>query len=329
MGYNSLLNNTTGAQNTAIGSEALPTNTIGTENTAVGYQALYANTTGVENTAVGAGALRANTIGIGNVAVGRACLYTNTTGISNIAIGEYSLFFNVTGSYNTAVGYNSLNLSLGTRNTAVGNACGSPLTTGSNNTLIGDQAGNGAFNLTTGTDNVLVGYRASTSGTGGVNQIVIGADFSGAGNNTVSLGKAANYVYATFTSSATWTRTSDARLKTNINDDSLGLDFITKLRPVTYQWKPSNEVPQELTDHYTEENQMDTEVVMHGLLAQEVKAALDEVGVNTFEGWSEQKDGAQAISREMFITPLINAVKELKAELDNVKTELATLKGAA
>ena len=70
---------------------------------------------------------------------------------------------------------------------------------------------------------------------------------------------------------------------------------------------------------------MDTEVVMNGMLAQDVKAALDAVGVEQFEGWSVQKDGAQAISREMFITPLINAVKELAAKNQELEARLAAL----
>ena len=74
---------------------------------------------------------------------------------------------------------------------------------------------------------------------------------------------------------------------------------------------------------------MDVDATMHGFLAQEVKQALDEVGVDNFAGWHQQDDGVQGISYEMFVMPLVKAVKELKAELDNVKTELATLKGAA
>ena len=151
---------------------------------------------------------------------------------------------------------------------------------------------------------------------------ILGQGITALGDNTINFGKSGNIVYATFTSSATWTRTSDERLKTNIKDDPLGLSFIEKLRPVTYNWKPSNEVPKELSDHYSEENNMDTEVVMNGMLAQDVKAALDAVGVEQFEGWSVQKDGAQAISREMFITPLINAVKELSARVKELEAKV-------
>ena len=55
---------------------------------------------------------------------------------------------------------------------------------------------------------------------------------------------------------------------------------------------------------------MNMDAIMHGLVAQEVKAALDTAGVSTFGGWGEQNDGTQTISREMFVIPLIKAVNE-------------------
>ena len=72
---------------------------------------------------------------------------------------------------------------------------------------------------------------------------------------------------------------------------------------------------------------MDTDVVMHGMLAQDVKAALDTAGVTTFGGWSEEKDGSQCLSQEMFIYPLINAVKELSAQNADLLERIKTLEG--
>ena len=71
---------------------------------------------------------------------------------------------------------------------------------------------------------------------------------------------------------------------------------------------------------------MDTDVVMHGMIAQEVKKALDKVGVDTFAGWSEKPDGSQNISREMFVIPLIKAVQELSAEIENIKKTCKCMK---
>ena len=56
---------------------------------------------------------------------------------------------------------------------------------------------------------------------------------------------------------------------------------------------------------------------MYGMLAQDVKAALDAENVEHFAGWDvSPKDGSQAVSMEMFVLPLINAIKELTTRLE-------------
>ena len=69
------------------------------------------------------------------------------------------------------------------------------------------------------------------------------------------------------------------------------------------------------------------QVTMHGLVAQEVKAALDKTGVERFGGWKEDADGCQRISKEMFVFPLIKAVQELTAQVSTLQNEVKTLKG--
>jgi len=156
---------------------------------------------------------------------------------------------------------------------------------------------------------------------------VIGTNIAGKGVNTFTFGKPSNRVYNTFTSSASWTRDSDLRLKTNIEDSNLGLDFINNLRPVTYNWKASQEIDSSLTNYYNADtNYMDTEVKMNGLIAQEVKQALIDSGVpetdvKNYGVWDESNEGVQAISREMFVIPLINAIKELKARIEVLENE--------
>jgi hypothetical protein len=107
----------------------------------------------------------------------------------------------------------------------------------------------------------------------------------------------------------------------------LGLSFINRLNPIKFTWKAQNELP---TDHpyYNEVNSKDTTTVIHGFVAQEVKAALDAEGCTTFNGWDQGQDGIQAISREMFISPLVKAVQELSAQVQALQAEIATLKGA-
>ena len=113
----------------------------------------------------------------------------------------------------------------------------------------------------------------------------------------------------------------------------MGLSFINDLRTVTYKWKASHELDSsdsELSHLYKEDpedNLMDTDVIMHGLIAQEVKTALDSAGVSTFGGWSEDNTKVQQISREMFVIPLIKAVQELSAQVTALQAEVNTLKG--
>jgi hypothetical protein len=318
-----LQSTTTGIDNVGLGYAALNANTTASNNTAVGNKALLSNTTGLQNTAVGSLALDSNTTGGNNTALGMGALGNSTTASSNTAVGLNASVGNTTGTANVAVGQDTLfAASTASNNIALGKGAGVAVTTGGGNTIIGSDAGDV---ITTGTDNICIGMDTDPSGSGGVNQIVIGHNISGGENSQFTFGKASNIVQNEFDTDAAWTRTSDIRKKRNVNDDNLGLSFINNLRPVTFQWKPSNEFPKEW-EEYSEENNMNLDAVIHGMIAQEVKEALDKEGVDTFGGWKERKDGSQTISREMFITPLINAVKELSTQVDELKAEIQTLK---
>jgi hypothetical protein len=341
VGYQALDANTTGVYNTAVGSGALGVNTGGYQNNAFGFdalavnetgnfnaafgvEALKTNTTGNQNSAFGEGTLKLNTTGSFNSAFGTIALRDNTTGANNTAVGWNALLVNTTGTSNTAVGHAALDANtIGTENTALGADAGSAVTDGQDSVYVGRGAGQ---TVTTGSSNVIIGRNAQGSAAGASNQIVIGPNVTGQANSNVTIGNSAGKIYNAYTVNATWTQTSDERLKRNIQDDTLGLSFINRLRPVKYQWKPSNEIDQNLP-YYKEENNRDTETVMHGLVAQEVKAALDAEGVTTFAGWDVGSDTIQAISREMFISPLIKAIKELSAKCDSLQAEINTLKG--
>jgi len=268
---------------------------------------LAANTTGNFNTAVGLQALRFNTTGSSNTASGLQALYSNTTGGSNTASGYQALQANTTGGNNTAVGYQALYNS-----------------TGANNTSLGYQAGDV---ITTGTGNVIIGKNADPSANNGTDQIVIGNGVTGQADTNVTIGNGAGKIYNAYTVNATWTQTSDGTMKNIIGPDKLGLSFINRLKPILFTWKPQNDLPLN-HPYYAEENKRDTTKVIHGFVAQEVKAALDAENCSTFNGWDQGDDGIQAISREMFISPLVKAVQELSAQVEQLKAEIATLKGA-
>ena len=336
IGYNAGSSGTSASYNTMIGRNAGAATSASSAITAVGYYAGAANTSATQNTFVGFNA-GAGCVGGGyNTAIGHNALRQPDAETNNVAIGRLAMEGAVAGGeYNTCVGNNTLDaLTSGDSNTALGYNAGTAVTTGSENVLVGQEAGIAlteggnnvcvgeytANNLTTGDYNTTLGNNNTTDGVDAQHQITIGYGIGSNGDNNFTFGKAGNRVYNNFSSNASWTRSSDERKKQNIKDDNLGLDFINELRPVTFQWKPSNEFPKEW-DEYNEENQMDTDTVMHGLIAQEVKSALDKAGIDTFGGWEQSKDGMQNISREMFVFPLIKAVQELSAKVKKLESK--------
>ena len=149
----------------------------------------------------------------------------------------------------------------------------------------------------------------------------------GAGADTISIGKNGNRIYANFSSSATWTQSSDERMKKNITDDTLGLSFINRLRPVTFNFRKASEYPEDFIYYdATNKNSKDDTITHHGLIAQEVKAAMDAESNTTFKGYDLANDGVHSISEGNFVYPLIKAVKELSAKVDALETENTALK---
>ena len=86
MGKGALYASTSSTGNTALGYNTLISNLTAAGNTAVGHEALFA-TTGANNTAVGTNALEANIGGANNIALGYLAGDNITTGDSNIIIG--------------------------------------------------------------------------------------------------------------------------------------------------------------------------------------------------------------------------------------------------
>ena len=120
----------------------------------------------------------------------------------------------------------------GGNNVALGFDAGKVVSSGAGNVFIGKDAGDATQS---GSKNVAVGHKTNTAHDTG-NSITIGDTITGS-DNEFRFGKASNVVSNTFTSNASWTRTSDVHKKTNIEDDTLGLDFINDLRTVTFNWK--------------------------------------------------------------------------------------------
>ena len=319
---------TSGDGNTGVGADALSTVASGSNNTAVGLDALKP-TTGDRNTAIGSTAGDAINSGSQNTLVGYGAGSSLTSSSANVAMGDSALEVCTTGASNTAVGEDSLKSTTGDDNVGIGQFAGANLTSGSRNVIVGHNAATQGESSSTNNNCIYIGEGASGNN-GASNEIVIGQDRIGLGGNSFAFGKTSNVVYNGFTSNASWTRSSDLHKKTNIKPTDIGLSFINELQPVTFNWRPNNEFPEHYKDYSESENHMETDINLYGMIAQDVEKALKKVGHENFGGWKKQEDGSQSLSQEMFIHPLINAVKELSekcASLQNEINELKKLKG--
>jgi hypothetical protein len=198
LGHNAGATSST-AENIGIGVLALNKSSSG-QNIGIGGESLFSNTFGGSNIAIGFDALRANISGNSNIAIGNSALLQSSVAHQNVALGNLSLNRS-TGSFNTAVGANALNNNLtGSQNTAVGHNAGQSVQTGTNVTLLGASA----------------------------------QPSSGAVSNQITLGNSS--VTSLRCNVQTITSLSDARDKKNIQDLSLGIDFIKQIRPRQFHW---------------------------------------------------------------------------------------------
>ena len=300
--YVSLSNNDNGSQNTVFGYDAGASIGSGDNyNTFIGYQVADADMTNATyNTGIGWKSLSALTTGDHNTGVGPYTLYTLNTGSSNTALGHGSMTYVQDGSYNTSVG----------------TLAGSLIVSGSHNTCTGYQAGD---TITSGTHNVYIGYNADASANSVTNEIVINAGngaLVGGGTETTRIGQSTDYIVNDFGENATWTHSSDVRIKKNIENSDLGLSFINALRPVRFKKKAPSEYPVEFEsydENKTTRNKPD--FINYGFIAQEVKEAMDSAGHSEFPVWSENRDGMQSLGETELITPLVKAIQELSAKV--------------
>ena len=159
--------------------------------------------------------------------------------------------------------------------------------------------------------NLLVGTTSTTPSTGG-NSITGGstgymvtshADGTASGNwyhafryNTNTIGS----ITQIGTTAVAYNTTSDARLK-DVTGEARGLEVITKLNPVAYNWKADGKADE-------------------GLIAQEVK----ELVPNAVTG---SEDEHYQMDYSKLVTHLVKAVQELEQQTIELKKEIANLKG--
>lgn len=312
VGFGGLNRITTGYGNLAIGGDSVLYNlTQGNENIAIGTRSMVENTNGQENIAIGKMAIALNTVGDNNVGIGTQALYANNLGNNNIGIGERSLYLNKTGNNNVVMGWSALtHLSSGSNNTVMGSESGFDITEANNITLIGS-------------DISVTGIRTNITALGyGI------ADGQFTDNYQIALGNTS--ITAIRSQVSGITTYSDKRFKTNIKEDVKGLDFIMRLRPVTYNVRPTELHKIWGTDKKDMEglNHQDIEKKLQmGFIAQEVEQAAKETGFN-FVGLDVPKSDKEVYTLRYtdFVMPLVKAVQELKQQNDILQKENEELK---
>lgn len=116
-----------------------------------------------------------------------------------------------------------------------------------------------------------------------------------------------------------WQDNSDARIKTVIEEYQPGLAEILRLRPIRYVFNGNDAYPEKkIQGHF------DTTTVRTGLIAQEAEDVLPEMvtlGSGYIDG--EEVDDMRTLNASCLTYVLINAVKELHAEIQEIKGAIA------
>ena len=132
------------------------------------------NGTNNKNIGIGYMALQNNTNTTHNVAIGSETMLTKTGGNNNVALGYRALRGNASGAQNVSIGGSSSENFDGLRNVSVGYNAGRRSSDGSD--------------LVTSNRSVYIGYNTKSLNTSSADEVVIGSNAIGHGNNTITFG---------------------------------------------------------------------------------------------------------------------------------------------
>ena len=304
----------TGQRNVFIGNNAGYTNTVGYENIFIGNDAGYSITTGTKNTAMGAYALTANTWGGQNTAIGFESMLRNTQGWQNTGVGMWSLNYNTTGSYNTSVGmYSGWGNMTGEYNTSIG------FKSYDYSATVGDYSYCTYLGYDTDNSSVFMYTNSTAVGNGAK---ISDSDHVRVGNASVtSIGGYAG-----------WTTLTKRNYTKNVNEDIVGLEFIKKLRPVSYNLDVDNINDDLGIEEKTDDSRVKGSIERSknlkrsGFIAEEVEKAAEESEYD-FTGIDRpgNKDDQYGLRYSEFVVPLIKAVQEQQEIIEKLEARINEL----
>jgi hypothetical protein len=191
--------------------------------------------------------------------------------------------------------------------------------------IIGDSATTNASNM--------IFYTANTERM----RITSAGNTQPGADNAYSLGVSGTRWSAVWAANGT-IQTSDEREKKDIIDADLGLDFISKLRPVSFKWKVGQNIvtsevvkDEEGNPILDEEGKEKTESVIvpregkrthYGLIAQEVEELLDGKDFGGFI--HDEETNIKGLRYDQFVPLLIKAIQEQQAQIEELRQIVAT-----
>jgi hypothetical protein len=305
----------------------------GNTKTSFGHRAGAASSN-VRNSFVGREAGRYNT-GFYNVAVGYLAMRGSGGGCKSNAVGANALACFASGRDVNAVGSFAGCNNNNVQSEFVGVNAGR-LNNAPNNQIIGVDAGC----QTSGTENLAIGFRALRANTSNIRNLALGSCALNTGTNEWRIGIGRNAIpsdtcgHIAWGSSlnntcncfyGSWFYGSDGRDKANVQPlrTSLGLEFIKKLRPVTYVWDNRDQYVQKCGFEYGQKDgTLAGERKHYGVIAQELRQTLEELNEN-FEGllYDEEKD-AYRMQYASLIAPLTKAIQELDKRTQELKVKV-------
>jgi hypothetical protein len=280
-------------------------------NIAIGeVNTLISNSTGTSNIAIGSEAMASSTSASSNVAIGQSALINATTGSSNVGVGCLALagasIFS--GSNNAAVGYGAGSaITTGGENVFIGRGSAELVSTGNSNILIGYAS---APSLETGSNNIIIGDSAESSSVSVSNEIVIGRLLTGKGTQTAYIG-GTNGAYNA-KNVTTWETTSDERIKCNIVDSPTGLAEVKQLRVRNFNYRQVEDMPLNAEGKPVIDN-LDPNRLITGFIAQELQAIMPECVNTTASGLLSVSSDAVIYALVKAVQELAAEVEALKA----------------